>query len=62
MRRSRLQTGVIDEFDVLKAAGEFYKKETNAEVKVYREDDREKYDPKNRAQLAQPYRPAIYIE
>jgi len=62
MRRSRLQAGIIDEFEVLKAAGDFYKKETDAEVKVYREDDTEKYDPKNRAQLAQPYRPAIYIE
>ncbi len=62
MRRSRLQTGLIDEFEALKAAGNFYKKELDAEVKVYREDDPAKYDPKNRAQLAQPYRPAIYIE
>jgi len=62
MRRSRLQAGFIDEFDALKTAGDFYKKEIDAEVKVYREDDTEKYDPKNRAQLAQPYRPAIYIE
>ena len=62
MRRSRLQAGIIDEFEVLKAAADFYKNETDAEVKVYHEDDTEKYDPNNRAQLAQPYRPAIYIE
>jgi len=62
MRQSRLQAGFIDEFEALKAAENFYKKENDAEVKVYREDDGEKYDPKNRAQLAQPYRPAIYIE
>jgi leucyl-tRNA synthetase len=62
MRRSRLQAGFINEFDALKATEDFYKKETDAEVKVYREDDTAKYDPKNRAQLAQPYRPAIYIE
>jgi len=62
MRRSRLQAGFIDEFEVLNAAEDFYKKEIGAEVKVYREEDIEKCDPKNRAQLAQPYRPAIYLE
>jgi leucyl-tRNA synthetase len=62
MRRTRLQANIINEFEVLKSAVNFYEKEFNAEVEVYNESNPGKYDPKNRAQLAQPYRPAIYVE
>ena len=57
-----LKIGTLDEAVILKEATEFLKRELNADVKVYSEDDKQRYDPKNRAQLAKPYRPAIYVE
>ena len=62
-RRQRLvQVGAIEETQALKEAENFFKRELKAEIYVYGEDDTERYDPKSRAQLAKPYRPAIYIE
>ena len=57
-----LRTGILDEYGLLKGAIDFFGREFNAEVRVYREEDPERYDPKGRAQLAKPYRPAIYVE
>jgi leucyl-tRNA synthetase len=57
-----MKVGVVDENKVLKEAADFFKRELNAEVSVYSEEDLKRYDPKKRAQLAKPYRPAIYIE
>jgi leucyl-tRNA synthetase len=61
-RRKRLQTGLLNETEVLEEAKGFFQKELNAEIHVYNEEDTECLDPKHRAQLAKPYRPAIYIE
>jgi leucyl-tRNA synthetase len=62
-KKQRLDSiGVIDENEVLKEADDFFQRELNAEVHVCQEEDLGRYDPKNRAQLAKPYRPAIYIE
>ncbi len=62
-RKQRLvQVGVIDESQVLKEAEDFLKRELNAEICLYNEEDRKRYDPKNRARVAKPYRPAIFIE
>ena len=38
--------------------------ETDYEIKlqVFSENDSEKYDPKNKARMARPYKPAILIE
>ncbi|MCD6530479.1 leucine--tRNA ligase [Candidatus Bathyarchaeota archaeon] len=41
---------------------DFIARELNAEVKVYSEEDPTIYDPEKRANLARPFRPAIYIE
>jgi leucyl-tRNA synthetase len=57
-----LENGIIDEFKIIKDTRDFYKQVFNAEVKVFREEDLNRYDPMNRAQLSEPYRPAIYIE
>ncbi|MDH5448521.1 MAG: leucine--tRNA ligase [Candidatus Bathyarchaeota archaeon] len=57
-----LLVGTLDEAAVLIEAVDFLKRELNAEVQVYVEDDKQRYDPKKRAQLAKPYRPAIYVE
>ena len=58
----RRQTGLVVESEALEEAKSFFKKELNAEIHVYNEEDTEHHDPKQRAQLAKPHRPAIYIE
>ncbi|MDR2699933.1 MAG: leucine--tRNA ligase [Nitrososphaerota archaeon] len=52
----------IDEKQAIQNALNFLKDRFNAEVNVYSEDDKNRYDPKNRASIAIPYQPAIYIE
>ncbi len=61
-KHRQLEVGIIDENKALKTAEDFFKRELDAEICIYKEDDHERYDPKQRAQLARPYRPAIYIE
>jgi leucyl-tRNA synthetase len=61
-KKRLLQVKSIDEVQVLNAAKSFLEKELNAKVNVYDEEDPQRYDPKARAQLARPYRPAIFIE
>ena len=57
-----LEMGVFDEKQVLKDAEDFLKSEINAEIHVYEEENVRRYDPKNRARLSKPLRPAIYVE
>ncbi len=61
-RTRRLGFGEIDERKTLVEAQKFFGKELKTEVEVHSEDDEGLYDPKKRAQLAEPYRPAIFIE
>jgi leucyl-tRNA synthetase len=62
-RKQRLlQIGIINEKQALDEASSFLKKEIKAEIHVYEEEDTKRYDPKGRAALAKPYRPAIFIE
>jgi leucyl-tRNA synthetase len=62
-RKQRLlQIGIISEKQALDEASSFLKKEIKAEIHVYEEEDTKRYDPKARATLAKPYRPAIFIE
>jgi len=61
-KQRQMQVGIIDENQTLKEAQNFFKQELKAEIHVYSEDDSQRYDPKQRAYLAKPYRPAIYIE
>jgi leucyl-tRNA synthetase len=53
---------VSDEKQILLNAVNFFKDRFNAEVNVFSENDNDRYDPKNRASMAMPYQPAIYIE
>jgi len=62
MVERRLSAGQIDEFQTITEARGFLAKELRAEVEAYREDDPARRDPKNRGRLAEPYRPAIYVE
>lgn len=53
---------IANEKQILRDAKCFFKDRFNAEIAVYSEDDKERYDPKNRAFMAMPYQPAIFIE
>ncbi|MBS7647176.1 leucine--tRNA ligase [Candidatus Bathyarchaeota archaeon] len=62
-RKQRLMAvGQINEAQVLKEAEEFLRSEINAEISIFEENAVERYDPQNKARLAKPLRPAIYIE
>ena len=62
-RERKAKVGVLDELGVLKEAAAFLARELGAEeVLVFSEEDPERYDPRGRARLARPYRPAIYVE
>ncbi|MGP3703015.1 MAG: leucine--tRNA ligase, partial [Candidatus Bathyarchaeota archaeon] len=58
----RLKLGFVDEYELLMGAKKFFEKEFNTSVYVFREDDEAKIDPKGKSQVAEPYRPAIFIE
>ncbi len=62
LRARRMKIGEIDEGKAFGEAREFFTKELKVEVQVHGEDDKALYDPKGRAKLAEPYRPAIFIE
>ena len=61
-KNRQLKAGIIDENQALKEAEAFLERELNAKILTYLEEDAQRYDPKKRARLAKPYRPAIYIE
>ncbi|MCK4320369.1 class I tRNA ligase family protein, partial [Candidatus Bathyarchaeota archaeon] len=61
-RNRQLKAGVIDENQALKEAEAFFDRELNAKILTYPEEDAQRHDPKKRARLAKPYRPAIYIQ
>ncbi|WP_455364787.1 leucine--tRNA ligase [[Eubacterium] cellulosolvens] len=52
----------VDEVKTIQDNLPMIKSEFHASIDVYAEDDEEKVDPKKRANLAMPLRPAIYIE
>jgi hypothetical protein len=61
-REQLIRVGLIDENHVLKSARAFLERELKTEVHVYDEEDCKSYDPKRKASLAKPHRPAIYLE
>ncbi len=52
----------IDEKAILQSAVNFFKDRFNAEVLIFSDDDRDRFDPRQRAAMALPNQPAIYIE
>jgi leucyl-tRNA synthetase len=62
LRKRRISIGELDEHATMTQAQAFLAKELKAAVEIHSEDDIQLYDPKARARLAEPYRPAIYIE
>jgi leucyl-tRNA synthetase len=62
-RKARLaKIEIADEKEFIKSALGFLEERFYARVDVYGEDDQARFDPKNRAALAVPGQPAIYIE
>ncbi len=61
-KRALLKLGTFDEKSVIAEASSFLADRFKAQITVYNEEDRERYDPKRRAILSMPRRPAIYIE
>ncbi len=53
----------VDELRILKDAANFIREEFGiSQIHVFKADDKTRYDPQNRAILAVPLRPAIYLE
>ncbi len=57
-----LKMGGVDEKCIVDDAIKFLRIKFNAEFTVYGEDDKARFDPKGRAQMAMPGQPALYIE
>jgi leucyl-tRNA synthetase len=62
MQEKRRRLGTFNEREALEDAIGFLSKEFKCTVTVHDETDEKKHDPKGRAQAAQPFRPAIYVE
>ncbi|HUK27854.1 MAG TPA: leucine--tRNA ligase [Candidatus Acidoferrales bacterium] len=62
LRARRLEVGEVDERRLFADAQPFFSKELKTEVEVHSEEDGQLYDPKGRAKMAEPYRPAIFLE
>jgi len=61
-KQRRLKLKQLGEKKILTEAAEFFKREFEAKIQIFNENDAKRYDPKKRAEQARPYRPAIYIE
>ena len=57
-----LKIGSVNEKEIVQSAIGFLKGRLNAEVLVFDEDEKERYDPKQRSAMAMPNQPAIFIE
>ena len=63
LRKGRMSVGQIDEREIISSElSSLVKNDYNVELDVFSESDSEKYDPKNKAKTARPFKPAILIE
>lgn len=58
----RLTSVQTSELEYLKHNLIYLERKTGATVKIFSEDDAERYDPANRASKAMPFKPAIHLE
>ena len=61
-RQMKLKTNIINEREILSELDSLVQKDYGVNVHVFSESDPEKYDPKNKARTARPFKPAILIE
>jgi len=63
LRKGRMNIGQIDEKQIISSElSSLVKNDYGVELSVFSESDSEKYDPKNKAKAARPFKPAILIE
>jgi len=62
VQERRRKLGEVNEREALEDAAAFLAKEFRCQVAIFDESDDKRYDPKGRAHMAQPFRPAIYLE
>ena len=61
-KANMLKLAFVDEEAILEGAAVFLRERFKSEVSVYSQEDQQRFDPRNRAAMAMPYQPAIYIE
>jgi leucyl-tRNA synthetase len=61
-REKVLKMKALDEKAAIEDAKDLLKQRLKAQVEVYDEEDSQRYDPKCKAALSTPFKPAIYIE
>ena len=63
LRKGRMNIGQIDEKQIISSElSSLVKNDYDVDLSVFSESDSEKYDPKNKAKAARPFKPAILIE
>ena len=63
LRKGRMNIEQIDEKQIISSElSSLVKNDYDVELSVFSESDSEKYDPKNKAKAARPFKPAILIE
>jgi len=63
LRKGRMNVDQIDEKQIISSElSSLVKNDYDIELSVFSESDSEKYDPKNKAKAARPFKPAILIE
>jgi len=63
IRKGKMNIDQIDENKIISSElTSLVKNDYNVELSVFSESDSEKYDPKNKAKTARPFKPAILIE
>jgi leucyl-tRNA synthetase len=62
IKRKQIQSGYLDENEILLESKIFFEREFGVQLHVYQENDLQIIDPQNKARFAKPYRPAIYIK
>ncbi|MGH9934078.1 MAG: class I tRNA ligase family protein, partial [Nitrososphaerales archaeon] len=60
--RQRKVKLTLDEVKVFEDAKSLLSKELDGDVIIFDEEDKSKIDPKNKAKIARPYKPALYME
>ena len=63
LRDAKMTAGEIDEnVSISSELTSLIENDYGVKLQVFSEDDQDKYDPKNKARVARPYKPAILIE
>jgi len=63
LRKTKMNAGEVDESILISSElSSLIEADYGIKLQVFSENDSEKYDPKNKARMARPYKPAILIE